>query len=153
VTAICGSVRRGTAPLDLTHFVQHYAERDRAHFFPDGPAGAILTAQPCPVRADVCALEVMLDGIADHGRTAMSGGIPEWTMSAESDVVTLSLTYKGLASAPTGWSEGGIPPHTHHQIPDLFFAREAARTLGGDIAFSEDGDRTSITLTLPLVKT
>lgn len=152
LSAICGSARRGSSPVDLCHFVQHYAERDRANYFPDGPAGVSLSMSTCPVRADVTTLEVMLDGMAEHARTVMSGSTPEWTLTSDGNAAQLTLTYSGTASQPTGWNEGGAPAHSHNQVSEMFFAREAARNLGGDLSLNENGSTASITLNMPLVK-
>ena len=152
LSAICGSSRRATTSVDLSHYLKQYAQRDRAGFFPDGPAEVILPANPCPTHADTASLEVMLDGMAEHARMVMNGGTPTWSVAEDEDSAVLRLAYTGTASEPTGWYEGTLPAHPHVTIPELFFAREAARTLGGDVSFVEHGATTELTLTLPLAR-
>jgi len=147
--AICGPARKATSPVDLRQFVKHHVERDRANFFPDGPAEVAVCDYACPARADAAALEVMLDGMAEHARMAMNGGIPVWSLSTEENTTRLTLTYSGVSSEPIGWKEGALPTHAN-QIPEIFFAREAARNLAGDIVLTEGDGTTAITLSLPL---
>ncbi|HEY3293861.1 MAG TPA: hypothetical protein VGL38_00330 [bacterium] len=152
LSAICGTARRASTPLDLNHYLKQYVERDRANFFGDGPAQLALPGISCPARVDVGTVEVMLDGMAEHARMVMSGGTPAWTLTTTEDTLTLTLTYEGNTSVPVGWNDGGVPTHSHAPIPELLFAREAARVLGGELTFGEDGMTASLTLSLPLVK-
>jgi hypothetical protein len=150
LSAISGASHKAAMPLDLAAHVRHYVQKDRAAFFPDGPAEVAVPESACPVHTDTASLEVMLDGMAEHARTAMTTGAPLWTLACDESMLTLTLSYGGPSSPPAGWDSGGIQTHSHMQIPELFFAREAARITGGEIALDENGGRASVTLTLPM---
>ncbi|RPH95184.1 hypothetical protein EHM69_05240 [candidate division KSB1 bacterium] len=151
LTALCGGVHHGQAPLEITSFLRNFVGRERAHFFPAGPAGLAMTESRCHVSVESPSLEVILDGMADHARTmGAPSSAPAWTLEVDESRLLLTLSYSGLASLPPLWHDENWIVQPRHQIPELLFAREAARAVGGDIIVQEQADHTDLILSLPL---
>ena len=151
LTALCGSVHHGPAPLDAAAFLRTYVTRDRADFFAAGPATLELPEGRFQIPVEGPTLEVILDGMAEHARTVGRGASPVWSLQAKDDTVRIALAYDGTPSLPPEWSgETGIA-HSRSQVSELLFAREAARAAGGDVAVEEQAERTLLTFTIPLV--
>jgi len=150
LSALCGSARRPTVALELSSFLRNYSGRDRADFFPHGPAEISALDGPCPLFVDAGSLEVILDGMSDHARSASVGEkSPTWALVGEDGAVRLSLTYEGLPSLPSGWNDPIAAHHSRTPLPELLYAREAARALGGNVAILEHAESTELMLTLP----
>jgi hypothetical protein len=151
LTALCGTAKHSGHSLDLTFYLNRFIRHDRATYF-GAAASLALPDHPCPVPVDGATLEIMLDGMADHVRRARDGEAPpSWTLDGDEQTVMLQLTYTGSAAKPQGWNDGTVPLYSHTQIPEIFFAREAARAWGGDIEIFEDEQCAGILLTLPLI--
>jgi hypothetical protein len=153
LSALCGSAHRGQAPLEVGPHMRTYVTRERADFFADGPAGLALPDAPCSVHMDGATLDIVLDGMADHARTALTAGPPVWSVSSHDGVVDFTLSYSGSPALPQGWLDHRLPLHSHAPLPELFFSREAARALGGDLEVRETDHGTDMVLTLPLMET
>jgi hypothetical protein len=151
LTALCGSVHHGPAPLDAAAYLRTYVVRDRADFFAAGPAALELPEGRFQIPVEGATLEVILDGMAEHARTVSRGPSPVWSLQAKGDTVRIALTYEGTPSLPPEWSgETGIA-HSRGQVSELLFAREAATAAGGEIAIEEQAERTILIFTIPLV--
>jgi len=151
LTALCGNVHHGPAPLDAAAFLRTYVTRDRADFFPAGPAVLELPGGRFPIPVEGPTLEVILDGMAEHARTVGSGPSPAWSLQAKDTAALLTLTYDGAPSLPPEWFSETWTAHSHHQVSDLLLAREAAGAAGGELTVEEQAERTILILTLPLV--
>lgn len=151
LTALCGNVHHGTAPLELASYLKTYATRDRANYFPQGTAALDLCEGKCTVLLESPSLEVILDGMADHARNYdMGESAPRWQLQITESHAVIRLTYAGQASLPGEWLSESLSPHVRGQISELVFAREAARAVGGEMAVEENGDSVMLTLKIPL---
>jgi hypothetical protein len=153
LSALSGAAHRNAAPVELTTFLPHYVNRDRADYFSSGPAELNLPEGSCTVHAESAALEIILDGMADHARnSASSSASPGWSVKSEEGSAVLTLCYEGPAAIPMGWDDPQLKPHPHQQMPELFFAREAAGALGGTLELCEQGTSANLILTLPMIR-
>lgn len=150
LSALCGNVHHGPAPLDAASFLQIYVTRDRANFFPAGPAALDLPEGRCPIPVEGSSLEVILDGMAEHARTVGSNAPPVWSLQVKDDAALLTLAYEGTPSLPPEWSSGTWTPHSRSLISELLFAREAAEAAGGELTVVEEAERTLLVFTIPL---
>jgi hypothetical protein len=149
LSAMSGASHKGGSVVDLTAYLRHYASAERAEYF-GGGTELILPEIPCPIHADTVGLEVIFDSLAEHAHTAiMSETSPSWELVIGERDVVLTLSYFGPAALPVGWSDGQLPMHSRNQLPELLFAREAARALGGELEVIEDDGTTLVQLTLP----
>jgi hypothetical protein len=151
LTALCGSVHHGPAPLDAAAFLRSYVTRDRADYFAAGPAALQLPEGRFQIPVEGPTLEVILDGMAEHARTVGRGAPPVWSLQAQDEMVRLTLTYDGTPSLPPEWSGETWTAHSRSQVSELLFAREAARAAGGEITVEEQAEHTDLIFTIPLV--
>lgn len=151
LTALCGNVHHGPAPLDAAAFLRTYVTRDRADFFPAGPAALELPEGRFLIPVEGPTLEVILDGMAEHARTVGSGPSPAWSLQAKDTAALLTLTYDGAPSLPPEWSSETWTAHSRSQVSELLLAREAAGAAGGELTVEEQAERTLLTFTIPLV--
>jgi hypothetical protein len=140
--AISGAPHRAQASLDLTSYLKHYIQHDHAGVALQTPD------EPCPVHAEATSLEIILDGLCDHVRVA--DGM-QWNLQTDDNHAALTVSCAGSFAPPAGWENGVAGSHLHGGIPEIFFAREAAHALGGDVSITTHDDRTDLCLTLPLV--
>jgi hypothetical protein len=151
LTALCGTAKHSPHPLDLTFYLNRFIRNERATYF-GAPAELSLPEQPCPVPVDGATLEIILDGMADHVRkTRVCDAAPQWNLDCDGQNALLKFSYAGPPACPAGWSDGTVPIHTHAAIPEVFFAREAARAWGGELEICESESGAFLMLTLPLL--
>jgi hypothetical protein len=153
LSALSGAAHRNAAPVELTAFLPHYVTRDRAEYFPTGVAELSLPDGGCSVHAEGAALEIILDGMADHARMNMLGtSAPRWSVSVNDGLAVLTLDYEGPAAIPTGWEDPHLRPQPHQPLPELFFSREAVQAFGGTLEIREEQGISSMILTLPMIR-
>lgn len=148
LSALCGSNHKSPPPVDLCAFLKTYA-RDHAQYFAGGACAFSLPDSPCGVRVENPSLEIMLDGMAEHALRA-GGDDLRWTLRAFDSTAELALSYPGPPVLPPHWENGRNPARHKSPLPEIVFAREAARAHGGSLDLHGDDRMTEIVLRLPL---
>lgn len=148
LSALCGANHKSPPPVDLGAFLKTYA-RDHAQYFAGESGGLALPDNSCGVRVENPTLEIILDGMAEHALRA-GGETMQWTLSCGDSAAMLSLVYSGAPMLPPHWENGRNPARHKSPLPEIVFAREAARAHGGSLEITEDGSLTKIILQLPL---
>ncbi|MDD5088727.1 MAG: hypothetical protein PHI18_08015, partial [bacterium] len=148
LSALCGTNHKSPPPVDLSAYLKIYA-RDHAHYFADGAGAVSLPESPCGVRVENPTLEIMLDGMAEHAMKASDDDL-RWTLTTDDSTVALSLTCSGPLTLPPHWENGKHSPRHKSPLPEIIFAREAARAHGGSLELLGDDHTTEIVLRLPL---
>jgi hypothetical protein len=143
--ALCGSVRKTPVILDLNAFIRDYAGRAEH----SGPQLELADRQ-CLSTIEAIALEIILEGLENHARSAgHEAASLRWQVSDKDDDVCITLHYPGPAALPNVWTNGNLIGHSRTQIPELIFARESARASGGDLMVEEEDGVTRMSLVLP----
>lgn len=134
--------------VELGVYVQNYLKQRKSKS--QDAEEVVVPAAPCKVRAEVTALEVILDGIREYvWRTMPKDTRPLWTLVREDHAVLLTLLFDG---APPPSSGNGNKKSAYREPFDFLLSREAARALGGKIEINADDGHTVIALTLPLAE-
>jgi hypothetical protein len=145
LSALCGSARRVPAPMDLAAYLKQLVYSE------DNPVPLHLSVESCLVPMEPAALDVILGGMAEQAGAFIEGAVCAWSLEADREAARLTLRGDACTPAPSGW-EAGRPANPHGTIPEIFYAREAARAAGGDIEFVEEDGAWSVSLVLPLTQ-
>ncbi len=135
---------------DLAKMLKQYVKKMPPEFYGGSPQ-LVLCDDACLVHGDTGSLKMVLEAISAHARDKASEDAQVcYTLSRADEDVCLSLSYNGSAGYPTGWLEG-LPPSIGQSGWDLVFAREVVRGMGGEIELTDDGERTMLLMTMPVV--
>ncbi|MCL4305873.1 hypothetical protein KJZ99_08150 [bacterium] len=135
---------------DLAKMLKQYVKKMPPEFYGVSPQ-LVLCDDACLVHGDTGSLKMVLEAISAHARDKASEDAQVcYTLSRADEDVCLSLSYNGSAGYPAGWHEGQ-PPSIGQSGWDLIFAREVVRGMGGEIELTDDGERTMLLMTMPLV--
>jgi signal transduction histidine kinase len=171
LAALSGAKEKATV-VELGAYVQRYLEQHRLSSHDKDHAA--LPVVPCEVRADVSALEVILDGIVEYAWQSVSPeAAPLWTLMREDRAAHLTLLFDAPPNPPVKGPEkrgesvnGKGTKRAAHGKPrreepvngaevsreplGLRLSREVARALGGEIEVNSANGQTAMVLTLPV---
>jgi chemotaxis protein histidine kinase CheA len=149
LSALSGSGRH-VQENDLAPLLKQFVKKLQPGLFGERPQ-LVLCDDACRVHGDTNGIKMVLEAITAHARENLgTQGQVCYTLSHSEAQACLSLSYDGTAGFPGGWQDGP-PPAVGQTGWDMIFAREVLRGMGGEMELSEDGNRSMLLITLPLV--
>jgi hypothetical protein len=137
LSALSGSGRH-SASTDLKTYLNRYVSKDHVGSFAAGSITLDMPKSSCMVSADGTTLDVLCDAIARFAYSYCDNEKSCWNVLQDEHNALVSVALNSEPRAIPGWTDAAAPLWNQEGY-ELYFAREAARGLGGDLEITPSG--------------